>query len=356
MIFWTDSIKLSIDHNQNEDFEWKIESNRFSEDLAKHDLILPTGREGLSFLRTYCSGDCSTGSTTSAIIENLDTSVEVKCLSFWYRRDSIKSDQANVIVYDDKNITEFKNLINNYGENWIYSQLEVSGNKLAIKASRGSSSKMSISDLSLKLEGCPLLGSCDFDIDLCSYSHDLSANGRWLRGQGRLFKPETIPGYKKYFHNFDSNFMYMDLTSTSESPVTAILESTILEPAKYRLMLDIFSIANVNDNQFKILIKHANDAEELIWTLKKNETKNGVWQPILIDLNANNSFKIIFMFESSDQIESNFFAFDEVNLMDEFCQFDIGIKFNKEELPDDEYDLSQDEPYSKKNLISTIFN
>lgn len=40
--------------------------------------------------------------------------------------------------------------------------------------------------------------SCDFENNLCSWTHDLTASGKWLRHQGNTSDLQTGPLFGKY--------------------------------------------------------------------------------------------------------------------------------------------------------------
>ncbi|XP_022096407.1 MAM and LDL-receptor class A domain-containing protein 1-like [Acanthaster planci] len=141
-----------------------------------------------------------------------------RCLQFWYHMYGPHVDRLNVYLRDDqlKDSLIFTKY-STQGNQWLRGQKEVTSDTLwsvVFEAVVGTSyyGDIAIDDISLDDKPCVDLSVCDFEIDLCGWTHDSTADYEWQRDFGGT--PSTGTGPSKD-HSTGTNVGYYVYLETS---------------------------------------------------------------------------------------------------------------------------------------------
>jgi len=241
----------------------------------------------------------------SRFYSSIQTSVNSNvCLKFWYHMFGEDVNRLN--VYLDEHESDL--LTSNFsrtliwtkygtqGNRWFEAQKTVSGKKawkVTFEGVRGrtSSSVIALDDLSSSQGACAPSKVCDFEIDLCNYINDASADLMWLRGQASATTVDHTTGTQT------GSFAYVEMNKGNVNSKARLVSSEFLLIGAECLQF-WYLTSGLNSGLLNVYQKNSNGQNNLLWSRKSHENEEWRFGQVTIgdsmDLNNNYSFSAVF--------------------------------------------------------------
>ncbi|XP_071951991.1 MAM and LDL-receptor class A domain-containing protein 1-like [Antedon mediterranea] len=172
---------------------------------------------------------------------------------------------------------------------------------------------------------------CNFETDLCGFTHDSSVNGNWRRmyGTGHNLNPFFLNDYPHTDHTYGNNTgYYMFYKKVSRNQQAARIISPYISPIStnnYTVCVQFwyYMEGTVGDLRVRVRTNPSDLLGTPLWSLSGN--RGGIWHAAQVQIqeNTTRTYQVVFEGDSTSRSSYGFYdsiSIDDVTIRKSYCQ------------------------------------
>lgn len=143
------------------------------------------------------------------------------CFDFWYQMNAPRDTGLSVLLGTPSNRTVLWQRKGNMADTWTHAYVTIPANDATDPSeprwvefngdiSYDYKGFLAVDDVELLLGECPAQKFCDFEVDMCSFVHDLSGDFKWSRNKGKTGSFDTGPPFDHTYQTPEGYYMYIE--------------------------------------------------------------------------------------------------------------------------------------------------
>ncbi|XP_061879772.1 MAM and LDL-receptor class A domain-containing protein 1 isoform X1 [Entelurus aequoreus] len=183
---------------------------------------------------------------------------------------------------------------------------------------------MAFDDVHLIDTNCPPHGTCDFEMDMCSWTNVRGSidQGDWLRGMGASPNPNTGPSVDHTTHTPHGSYLYVD-SSVGQRGDASFIISDVLQPATRGHCLEFwYHMFGPHVGTLRVYVNdrktQASGNEAGVQTWVEIGNKGDKWLKANVFVEADEAFWFAFAYHRSEEAGGDV-ALDDINIFHGSC-------------------------------------
>jgi len=250
-----------------------------------------------------------------------------RCLQFWYNMYGNNMGTFNVYAKSGNSLgAPIWTLTNDQGQGWQLAEVTVPAGQsfnAVFEGVRGNgvNGDIGLDDVLLKDGACPKPGSCNFDVDLCTYVNDKSGDDfDWIRYTGGTSSSGTGPTQDHTQGNAQGYYIYIEASAPRHQGDRAVLYSQVIiatATANHKCLSFWYNMHGANMGTLNVGMKMFDGSLVTRWTLSGDQ--GSVWKFGRVSINMPNPYKVFF--EGVVGGIAGDIAIDDVNVANGWCAY-----------------------------------
>ncbi|XP_057298293.1 MAM and LDL-receptor class A domain-containing protein 2-like isoform X2 [Hydractinia symbiolongicarpus] len=307
-----------------DNFNWTVQQGHTSSSgtgpSADHTIKNSTGSY-LFMEASYPRKNGDKARILSPVIHSDRSAGHPHCLKFWFHMYGPHIKALNVYTKSGGTLTKVWTRVGDNGNFWRFAQVDLTSNldyQAVIEGVRGVDYKgdISIDDVEIVDDACPLSASCDFEHGFCGFTADPNADFNWLRNKGSTASVGTGPPFDHTLQTNQGYYAYTEASGRRKNGDKARLVTKVIADSNPKCLEFWYHMKGWHIGQLNVYVKTPTNAGSLVWMRKGNHGNQ--WKIAHTNIRPRPGRQIVFEGVRGLSFSGDI-AIDDIVLLEGYC-------------------------------------